>query len=373
VARGECDSVKGEAPTVHDWLLELVDNLAAKPSSSELVCQLAQDLSEGGNATVDAFIDIKEHVVIEVFGNEEVQTAVGKFFMRPGSRGSSYSSRRSTLVSRPPSQMKQSSQRLASTDTVESCGRANNHDDEDDSPEAQRLMSILQSGGGGNVGLARPNNHSCLNSVILAREDVIGNDENDDGVSRKTSLIKVDLSSCGSPPYEPGDHVRVFPDNSITETELGRFVGKLSDDIDLKDYVFIGYTGEAAKQEIAVTYPLLHSSLDGLTSVNELFGRLVALDSSLTMQACEDLALQASSVKDRTLLLGISQDEQEYESMISLCGLKWKDVFSIFPSLCGRVPLALMLLHVKVNHPRSYSIASCKEQVGSELHLVVGR
>lgn len=331
MARGECDSVKGEAPTVHDWLLELVDNLAAKPSSSELVCQLAQDLSEG-NATVDAFIDIKEHVVIEVFGNEEVQTAVGKFFMRPGSRGSSYSSRRST-----------------------------------------RLMSILQSGGGGNVGLARPNNHSCLNSVILAREDVIGNDENDDGVSRKTSLIKVDLSSCGSPPYEPGDHVRVFPDNSITETELGRFVGNLSDDIDLKDYVFIGYTGEAAKQEIAVTYPLLHSSLDGLTSVNELFGRLVALDSSLTMQACEDLALQASSVKDRTLLLGISQDEQEYESMISLCGLKWKDVFSIFPSLCGRVPLALMLLHMKVNHPRSYSIASCKEQVGSELHLVVGR
>ena len=57
--------------------------------------------------------------------------------------------------------------------------------------------------------------------------------------------------------------------------------------------------------------------------------------------------------------------------MISLCGLKWKDVFSIFPSLCGRV--ALLLLHMKVNHPRSYSIVSCKEQVGSELHLVVDR
>ena len=330
------------------------------------ILRLAQDLKDG-TASVDAFIDIKEHVLVEVFGNEEVQSAVGKCFMRGGLRGSGR--RRSSLGSNSSSQ-RRSSQRRNST---ESCGSANNLDEEDVSHGAERLMSILQSGGGGNVGLARPNNHSCLNSVILAREDVIGNDENDDGVSRKTSLIKIDLSSCGSPPYEPGDHVRVFPNNSITETELGRFIGNLSDDIDLKDYVFIGYTGEAAKQEIAVTYPLLHSSLDGLTSVNELFGRLVALDSSLTMQACEDLALQASSVKDRTLLLGISQDEQEYESMISLCGLKWKDVFSIFPSLCGRVPLALMLLHMKVNHPRSYSIASCKEQVGSELHLVVGR
>ena len=194
---------------------------------------MAQDLKDG-TASVDAFIDIKEHVLVEVFGNEEVQSAVGKCFMRGGLRGSGR--RRSSLGSNSSSQ-RRSSQRRNST---ESCRSANNLDDEDVAPGAERLLNILQSVG--NVGLALPNssNHSCLNSVILAREDVIGNDGNDDGVSRKTSLIKVDLSSCGSPPYEPGDHVRVFPNNSVTETELGRFVGNLSDDIDLKDYVYIG-------------------------------------------------------------------------------------------------------------------------------------
>ena len=89
MARGECDSVKGEAPTVHDWLLELVDNLAEMPSSSDLVCKLAKDPKEG-STSVDALIDIKEHLQIEVFGNEEVKTAIGKFFMRPRLRGSSY-------------------------------------------------------------------------------------------------------------------------------------------------------------------------------------------------------------------------------------------------------------------------------------------
>ena len=343
------------------------------PSSSDLVCKLAKDLKEG-SASVDAFMDIKEHVHIEVFGNEEVQTAVGKFFMRPGLRSSSYSSRRASLDSMPSFRREQISQRRVSMETVENCGRANNHDEEDDSPEAQRLMSILQSGGGGNIGLARLNSkHSRLNSVILAREDVIGNDDNDDGVSRRTSLIKIDLSSCGSPPYQPGDHVRVFPNNGVTEAELVKFVASLSDGLDLGEYVHIEYTGEADAQEIAVTYPLLYSCLDVLISVRELFGRLVALDDSLSMQACEDLASKASSVKDRTLLLDISTDEQAYERMISLCGLKWRDAFATFPSLCGRVPLALLLLHMKINHPRSYSIASCKEQVGNELHLVVGR
>ena len=371
MARGECDSVKGEAPTVHEWLLELVDNLAAMPSSSDLLCKLAKDLKEG-SASVDALIDIKEHLQIEVFGNEEVKTAVGKFFMRPGLRGSSYkSSRRASLDSMPSFKREQISHRRVTVETMENC----NHDEEDDSPEAQRLMSILQSGGGGNIGLARLNSkhHSRLNSVILAREDVIGgNDDNDDGVSRRTSLIKIDLSSCGSPPYQPGDHVRVFPNNGVREADLAQFVANLSDGLDLKEYVHIEYTGEAEAQEIAVAHPLLYSCLDGLISVRELFGRLVALDDSLSMQACEDLASQASN-DDRTLLLGISTDEQAYESMISLCGLKWKDAFVTFPSLRGRVPLALLLLHMKVNHPRSYSIASCKQQVGNELHLVVGR
>ena len=59
--------------------------------------------------------------------------------------------------------------------------------------------------------------------------------------------------------------------------------------------------------------------------------------------------------------------------MINLYGLKWIDVFDLFPSLSNQVSLHYLLSRMKMNHPRSYSIASCKEVVGSEIHLVVGR
>ncbi len=49
------------------------------------------------------------------------------------------------------------------------------------------------------------------------------------------------------------------------------------------------------------------------------------------------------------------------------------DIFDSFPSLSKYVTLPFLLYNMKMNHPRSYSIASCKDTVGSEVHLVVGR
>ena len=91
------------------------------------------------------------------------------------------------------------------------------------------------------------------------------------------------------------------------------------------------------------------------------------------MQACHELAKLAPSGKDKSVLRGLSQSSSAYERMNSLTGLKWIDLFSVFPSLSKLVSMSFLLCNMKMNHPRSYSISSCKAIVGSELHLCVGR
>lgn len=53
--------------------------------------------------------------------------------------------------------------------------------------------------------------------------------------------------------------------------------------------------------------------------------------------------------------------------------MKWIDLFKTFPSLSGQVTIRFLLCNIAANHPRSYSISSCKDIVGNELHLSVGR
>ncbi len=103
------------------------------------------------------------------------------------------------------------------------------------------------------------------------------------------------------------------------------------------------------------------------------FVNQVALESPISMQACLDLSHLATSVKDRAVLEGIGNKNTIYENMCSMSGLKWIDLFKIFPSLSKQVTINFLICNMKPNHARSYSIASCKEAVGSELHIVVGR
>jgi len=69
----------------------------------------------------------------------------------------------------------------------------------------------------------------------------------------------------------------------------------------------------------------------------------------------------------------LGKNKDDYEKMTSFTGLKWLDLFKIFPGLSGQVSIRFLLCSMKKNHPRSYSIASCKGVVGSQLHLCVGR
>ena len=130
---------------------------------------------------------------------------------------------------------------------------------------------------------------------------------------------------------------------------------------------------EIERSELEVALPLLAKSIDHCISLDYFFEQQVAILAPISMQACHELATLAPSGKDKSVLHGLSQSSSAYERMNSLTGLKWIDLFSVFPSLSKLVSMSFLLCNMKMNHPRSYSISSCKAIVGSELHLCVGR
>eukprot|EP00985_Skeletonema_marinoi_P031152 scaffold36493_cov61-Skeletonema_marinoi.AAC.1 len=129
---------------------------------------------------------------------------------------------------------------------------------------------------------------------------------------------------------------------------------------------------EVSLAELAVTSPILHHNIDQLVSLDSFFETQASMEAPIPTQSCLDLASLAMSTKDNAVLKEIGRNKAEYDKMISLFGMKWMDVFDIFPSLSGQVTLSFLLSSMKMNHPRSYSIASCKSCVGSEIDLVVG-
>eukprot|EP00985_Skeletonema_marinoi_P017025 scaffold9252_cov160-Skeletonema_marinoi.AAC.16 len=131
---------------------------------------------------------------------------------------------------------------------------------------------------------------------------------------------------------------------------------------------------EVSLAEIAVTSPILYDNIDQLVSVESFFKTQASMEAPIPIptQSCLDLASLATSAKDNALLKDLGSNKAEYDKMISLYGMKWMDVFNIFPSLSGQVTLSFLLSSMKMNHPRSYSIASYKARVGSELDLAVG-
>ena len=157
-------------------------------------------------------------------------------------------------------------------------------------------------------------------------------------------------------------------------SNLSTFENEASKPLRLDDHIYISSENmDIPRSELDVCYPLFSQSLGQLMPLGYFFENQVAMESAISMQACLDLSQLATNAKDITVLHGMGNNKNEYDNMISLCGLKWIDLFNTFPSLIKQVTLNFLLCHMKQNHPRSYSISSCKEFVGSELHIVVGK
>ena len=151
------------------------------------------------------------------------------------------------------------------------------------------------------------------------------------------------------------------------------FVGHLSRNLALDDQIYVTLESEELKSDLKVHLPLLNSTLDSLVPLRGLFEKEVAVNAPISMEACVDLAQIASEEAEKLVLQELGNDEDEYEKMIGMCGLKWIDLFEHFPSLSTKVDIKFLLYSMRKNHVRSYSISSCKAIVGPEMHLVVGR
>lgn len=214
-----------------------------------------------------------------------------------------------------------------------------------------------------------------LEGTIISCQDLIANGDtntNSGTVHRRTCLIKIDLSSCGNPPYEPGDHVRVFPRNNCKE-RLEEFVSHLIGDLSLDDHIYVSFeSDEFSLSELKVSLPLVYNNLGSLVPLRDFFEKEVAFCEAISMDACKDLSKLATSTKDQTLLNDFGTNKNEHEKMC-VFGMKWIDLFVLFPSLSKQVTIGFLACNMKKNHARSYSISSCKAIVGQEMHLVVGR
>ena len=170
---------------------------------------------------------------------------------------------------------------------------------------------------------------------VIDRTDLIGSSEyNDDGeemVTRKTSLVKISLDGCGNPPYQPGDHVQVFPRNVVSISKLQSFLDNLSgDDLSLDSQMHVSFTSEdISSSELAVAFPLLSENLNHMISLDYFFEKQAAILAPISMQACLELSEVAPEGKDKKVLHGLSKSASEYERMNSLSGMKWIDLFKV--------------------------------------------
>lgn len=193
-----------------------------------------------------------------------------------------------------------------------------------------------------------------------------------DNFERQTSLVRISLQSCGDPPYNPGDHALVLPHNTVSECELVQFAKHLGER-NLNQVFVASISGKFVQSEVHASMPLLAAVLGKPTSIRQLLSLIGALDAMVSMHACEALSHHAKSNFEAARLHQLGEDQREHDAAFKTNAFMWRGLFTAFPSLSGRVKLKDFLLLAQLNHERPYSIASCKDAVGPELHLCVGR
>lgn len=158
---GKCDSVKGEASMFYEWMRKLVE---VEP----LMAKLYEDIKD---KTVSYSIKhLADSVTVQVFPAEEVKSAAAQ------------------SVSYMDMSMHSHASFASSNEGVDQ-----KHD------LVTKVVSCLMSGS------------SCKTDVLVGdvidRADLISiaaPSKGEDVVTRKTSLVKINLVSCGNPPYKPG-------------------------------------------------------------------------------------------------------------------------------------------------------------------------
>ena len=179
IPRGECDAIKGEAITFNAWTTKLVSALG-----------FSKDIQEGIASSLGTKQSMMDSVNIEMFSAEEVQNAAAQ----------SYLTKRSGSMGR-------ISMRRSKCGSLDSSAQSSNHRMNSFSGSLEipmtsnRLMSLI----GGPSSHHQGSDKTYLEGRVKSRDDLISSSStskrengDNDSVKRTTSLVKIDLESCGS-------------------------------------------------------------------------------------------------------------------------------------------------------------------------------
>jgi flavodoxin len=200
VPHGKCDSVKGEALSFYDWTTNLVAKMATMRGANPLMLKLSSDIKDGNASSLVRARNMVHYVKVEVFTAKEVETAAAMSYMtqRRGSMGT-ISRRRISMDSIDSSERSSIDSSGRRRSSIDSSGRASGRrisfeqflNGENLTPH-ERIMRIMSASS------MRPTKKDILEGQVKSREDIISCAVKGEGsVTRKTSLIKIDLKMCG--------------------------------------------------------------------------------------------------------------------------------------------------------------------------------
>ena len=179
VPHGLCDSVKGEGRTFYDWTTNLIMHLSSMNGASDLMLKLSSDMKDNISSSLVKVRNMVDLVKVEVFTAKEVEISAAWSFM---------------------SKRAGSSRRRSSNESIGGCSMnssiSGSIDDETQSASIERIIQIILSSNSHTT-----SDEEILQGLVKSREDIISSvaqAEGSEAATRKTSIIKIHLNSCGS-------------------------------------------------------------------------------------------------------------------------------------------------------------------------------
>jgi len=361
VPRANCDAVKGEATTFFNWTCKLVEAWADLNPTMLLVHQLMDKMKSKKEAILMQVEELLKTIDFEIIREDEINEAALSSVKqgRQSLSVSNHGGRRLLDGLHVPLRQKSTVDLSLSLhgrpSLLDGLDSSFESPAKDSSPvlSASSPMSrddIIQgilidklSGG--------KSDNATYEGEVISREEMI---KVDSGDGRSTSLIKIDLEASGTPPYQPGDHARIYPRNKVKENKMKFFLKHLSGDLGLDDQIYAWNRSETDQnlEQISVASPLLYGVIGSLTRVRDLLEKEMAVHAPMSMHACLQLSKLATNEADATLLQTIGSNEAEYAAEISSSGLKWITMFDRFRSLSQQVDITFLLCYAKKNHVR---------------------
>ncbi|XP_022249354.1 nitric oxide synthase, inducible-like [Limulus polyphemus] len=176
---------------------------------------------------------------------------------------------------------------------------------------------------------------------------------------RQTILVRLDIQKSQDFTYEPGDHLSVFPTNSINI--VNRIMSRLNPaDRSERNVVQV----ETLVVDRWQPYQRLPPS-----TLRTALSRYLDITTPPSIRVLKLLSAMATNKEDQNRLGVLCEDVKEYESWKKFKYPTFADVLEEFPSI--HMTTVFLLTQLPLLQPRYYSISSSPAFAKSEIHLTV--